>query len=200
MRPGGRTTRRERGVHLHRRGRVEHAEAVGPDEPHARLPADAEQLRLPRLALRAVFAEAGREHHERANTFERACPRGLRDKRRGDGDDGQLDRSGDVCDGCVGSPAGDGLRVRVDRIDRAGERAGDEVADDRPPTLTRRREAPITAIEAGSRTWRTAATAAIRSRSSKWSIASCPSWDGSSISSTPGSERTSMGKPESRNT
>ena len=91
-----------------------------------------QQLRLPRLALRAVFAEAGREHHERADTFELAFPRGLRDERRGDGDDGQVHRSGDVCDGCVGSPAGDGLRVRVDRIDRPAERAGHEIADDRP--------------------------------------------------------------------
>ena len=79
-----------------------------------------------------VFAEAAGEHHERANTFELAFPRGLHHKRRGDGDDGQFHGSGDVCDGCVGSPAGDGLRVRVDRIDRPAERAGHEIADDRP--------------------------------------------------------------------
>jgi hypothetical protein len=127
-----RTTRRERGVHLPCRGRVEHTEAVRPDEPHARLPADAKQLRLPRLALRAVFAEAAREHHERANTFELAFPRDVHHKRRGDGDDGHFHRSGDVCNGCVGSPAGDPLGVRVDRIDRPAERASHEIPDDRP--------------------------------------------------------------------
>ena len=55
-----------------------------------------------------------------------------------------------------------------------------------PPIVLRRGEAPITATDSGASTLRTAATAAVRSRSSNRSIAAGDSEVGSSISSTSG--------------
>jgi hypothetical protein len=49
---------REGRVHTNGGIGVQHAEAVGADDAHASLAADAEQLRLPRLAFGARFAEA----------------------------------------------------------------------------------------------------------------------------------------------
>jgi len=69
-----------------------------------------------------------------------------------------------------------------------------------PPTVSRRRDAPITATELGSRNARTAATAACRSRSSKHARASPDSDVGSSMSIEPGVECSSTGKPLRRKT
>jgi hypothetical protein len=69
-----------------------------------------------------------------------------------------------------------------------------------PPTVPRRRDAPTTATERGSRNHLTAATAATRSRSSKRSIADGESEVGNAISIASRVERLSIGKPLWRNT
>ncbi len=68
------------------------------------------------------------------------------------------------------------------------------------PIVPRRRDAPITATVRGCRKLRTAATAAIRSRSSNRASASGDSEVGSSIAIASGAECMSTGKPLSRNT
>jgi hypothetical protein len=68
------------------------------------------------------------------------------------------------------------------------------------PIVSRRREAPITATERGSRKLRTAATEAIRSRSSKRAIASSDRDVGSSMAIASGVERMSTRNPLSRRT
>ena len=64
-----------------------------------------------------------------------------------------------------------------------------------PPTVPRRREAPITATECGTRKLLTAATAAVRSRSSNRASACVESEVGSSIAIASGVARMSTGKP-----
>ena len=104
-----------------------HAEAGRPDHPHAVVAADAQQLR----AGRAV--ETRREHHQRLDP---ALPAFLGDTGHGRGrrgDDRQVDtlrQSGRR------RQAGNAVqfgRGRVDRVDRAGEAAGHDAAQDGPP-------------------------------------------------------------------
>lgn len=66
--------------------------------------------------------------------------------------------------------------------------------------MPRRREAPITATERGARKRRTAATAAVRSRSSKRSRAAGDTEVGNSISIASGVERVSIANPLWRKT
>ena len=67
------------------------------------------------------------------------------------------------------------------------------------PTLPGRRDAPTIATDRGRRTCSTAATAAVRSRSSKRRRPSSVSVVGKVTSSSPGRVWTSTGNPESRN-
>ena len=69
-----------------------------------------------------------------------------------------------------------------------------------PPIVPRRRDAPTTATERGARNRRTAATAAVRSRSSKRAIASGDSDVGSSTSIASRVDRVSIGNPLYRKT
>ena len=69
-----------------------------------------------------------------------------------------------------------------------------------PPNASGRRDAPITATERGLSTRATAATAAVRSRSSNLRRASSPSSVGNSSSIPSGEARTWTGKPDSRKT
>ncbi len=66
--------------------------------------------------------------------------------------------------------------------------------------MPRSREAPITAIDRGSKKRATAAAAAIRSRSSKRSIAWSENEVGNRTWIEPGAEEVSTGKPLSRKT
>ena len=69
-----------------------------------------------------------------------------------------------------------------------------------PPTVPRRREAPITATDSGARTLRTAAIAAVASRASKRARPASSSAVGNRTDTRSGAEWTSTGNPLSRNT
>ena len=65
--PGRRRERDERRVEPHLGRGVEHAEAVGADQPHAVRAADLDQLALRRRALGSHLGEAGGDHDEAAH-------------------------------------------------------------------------------------------------------------------------------------
>ncbi len=107
----------------------EHAHAVGTDQAHAALAAQAQQRVLAAASLVADLGEAGGHDDEAAHARVEAGPRRLQDGRGRHGDDGQVDRLGDGGDGWVGAHGGDGRRRGVDRVDGAGEAAGQEMAE-----------------------------------------------------------------------
>ena len=78
-RSGDRRVRREGGVEPDVGVGVEHAEAVRPDQPDARVAADLEQLLLALDPLRAGLGEAGRDDEQRADAGRRALARDVDD-------------------------------------------------------------------------------------------------------------------------
>ena len=111
--PGVGATGAKRRVEADVGGRVEHAEAVRADEPHARGPAHGQQLRLARRAGGADLGEAGREDDERPHAGGAALARDLHDGLGLDGDDGQLDRLRHVGDRVVGGQVAEGPAARM---------------------------------------------------------------------------------------
>jgi hypothetical protein len=127
-----RSAGREGRVHPDLGRRVQNAQAVWSDEPHARLAADAQQLGLALAALGPGLPEAGGQHDQRGHAGRRAVAHRVEDGRRRDGDDRQLDGRRHVGQRGVRRPPGDGLGVRVDRIHTAPETRGHEIARDCP--------------------------------------------------------------------
>ncbi len=106
---------------------VGHPEAGRPDHPHAVAAADAQQLRAAR------GAESRREHHQRLDPPLPALFGDTDHGRRRCGDDRQVDLLGQ---GGRRRDAGHALQFghgRVNRVHRAGEAAGHDVVQDRPP-------------------------------------------------------------------
>ena len=147
--PAGRGfARGEGGVEARALGGVEDAEAVGPDQPHPGAAADLDQLALKLDPLPADLGEAGGDHPSA-----RAPPsRRIRAPRRGPTGRGRR------------SPRGPPRRAPRRRRDRRAPTARRRLPGSTgwttpsnpdssrlwkisPPTVPRRREAPITAIE-----------------------------------------------------
>ena len=127
MLPAGMPAGPERRVEPRRRGGD--AEAVGADQPAAVRAHEREQRVLARRALGAGLGESGGDHAQRPYA---AAERGLGrlDHALGrHGDDRQVERVRHVGDRGVGAHARDRLGVRVDRVRRAREVAGHDVAE-----------------------------------------------------------------------
>ena len=107
--------RAEDRVEPHVWSRVEDAEAVGPDQPHAALAADPEQLVLSRSALVAGLGEAGGDHDQRLYALFRALPRRTDDSGRRYRHDRQLDVAGHVPHRLEGAHRLHDVGVWVDR-------------------------------------------------------------------------------------
>lgn len=119
---------------------------------------------LPSHALGAGLRETRGDDQQRAYAGGRALSGDADDLLGGDRDDGHLDCALDLSDRAIRGQRLDDLGVVVHRVDGTGELGGQEVVQISPPIVPRRRDAPITASERGSRKLRTAATAATRSR------------------------------------
>ena len=118
--------------------------------------------------------------------------------RRGQRDDGQVDRARDVADrGEHGIPSISPAR-RPTRW--SGGRPPRRLASNAAPTDPARAVAPTSAMLRGASRWRTAAIAASRSRRSKRRCASPSVSVGIVTTSSPGSVVTATGKPLSRST
>ena len=179
---------------------VQHAQAVRADQPHTRSAAHREQFALPVPTLPAGLAKPGRDHQQRPHPRVRALaghvddPRGRHDHHR------QVHRRRDLPDGAVGREPLQRVGMRVDGYSAPLNPPAIRLCKISPPIVPRRRDAPTTATERGARNRLTAATAAVRSRSSKRSIAAGDSDVGSSISIASRVLRRSIGNPLWRNT
>ena len=159
-----RAPRGERGVEGCRGS--DHAQTVRADQPHPSRPARRHELVLAPRAVRPGLREARAQDEEGRTPFTAQSAAT------------STTSSGGVAtttsSGVSGRSSTDGeapVPVRsadaaVDRVHRPSNPRRQDVPEGLPPTLPVRRDAPTTAIEAGSRKWRTAAEAETRSRSS----------------------------------
>ena len=113
----------------------DHADAVRADEPHAVAARQVAQLGL--SADVAHLPEPGAQHHDARHALCRALAHDVDHGGGGNGDDRQVDGAGDVEHGRVRLHAGDLLGARVDRVHRAGEPAGQQVAEHLVPDRVR---------------------------------------------------------------
>ena len=95
-------------------------------------PADPSELGLPRRAVGAGLGEARREHDERAHTALRARAREADNRRRGDGEDGELDRARHVVKRSERRSALHLVRVVVDEMQRSAVARGEDVVHKLP--------------------------------------------------------------------
>ncbi|OSY45120.1 hypothetical protein BG653_03525 [Streptomyces platensis] len=94
--------RGERGVQPDVGSGVDQAEGVGPDQPHTVRPGLPEQGALPLPAVRARLGVPGGQHQHALDPVLAAVADRLGDAVRGDGDDGEVDRVGDLPQGADG--------------------------------------------------------------------------------------------------
>ena len=107
--------------------RVHHAEAVGPDHADARRACLGEDPALQFGAFRSDLSEPGRDDDHAPDTLGRALSDQAWRGRCGRDDDGKVDRVGDRREARVGLDPEDAGTPRVDGVDRAPERAADQV-------------------------------------------------------------------------
>ena len=69
--------------------------------------------------------------------------------RRGNGDDGEVDLSGDIADARVGLQPEHLVGLGVDRVDRPGEAGAQDIRQDVVADPSGERLAPMTAIDEG---------------------------------------------------
>ena len=112
--------------------RIRHAEAVRADHPHARRPADGEQLVLARTPRGTDLREARRQDDERAHALGGAGSRDVDDRVRRHDDHGELDLTLDVGDRADRRPPRHLSAVHVDEVQRPREAGGEQVAHDLP--------------------------------------------------------------------
>ena len=112
--------------------RTRHAEGVRADHPHARGPADGEQLVLARTPRRTDLREARRQDHKGAHAFGGAGSRNVDDRVRRHDDHGELDLTLDVGDRADRRPPRHLSAVHVDEVQRPREPRGEQVAHDLP--------------------------------------------------------------------
>ncbi len=120
----------EGGVHPDGRVGVDHPHAVRSHHPQARgahLLPERRFFLLPRLPRLLV---AGGDHHQPLRAARHRVVHDSRDRRARHHDHRQIDRLGQIAQAPVGTDRMDGRRVRVDRIDRAGEAELDQVVQD----------------------------------------------------------------------
>ena len=103
----------------HARRGVEEPDAVGADDARAALAADAPDLALELLALRAELAEAGGEHHGPLDLVGHALLDEVEDHAGRREQDGEVDLVRHGADARVGLDAEDLLALGVDRVDPA---------------------------------------------------------------------------------
>ena len=129
-------TRREHGgkraVHRNGNVRVENAHAVWSHHPHSGRSHNLEEVALHLLAFFTKFREPGGDHDDAPNALLRTLLDGLERKPGWDDDEGQINRVFDVQDRLVGANRIDDVRLGVDREDRSGEVAFDEVVKEAP--------------------------------------------------------------------
>ena len=146
--PRPRRGRREGGVEANVRCRVEHPEAVGPDEPYAAGATGGQQIGLQARARGSDLGEAAREDDQRADAGFAAltCDAGHGGSR--DGDDREVDRARDVADRRERRQPAELCGLRMHDVDRTGEAGGEQVlqhgASDRarPARRADQRDAP----------------------------------------------------------
>jgi hypothetical protein len=126
---GQRLDGRELAVHPDGRRGVGDAHAIRPDEPQTGLPADLQKLRLPFRTGGSDFGEPGTDHDQALDALARTFAGDRADGGRGDGDDRQVDRVGDVQDTRVGAHALHGPGSGIDRMNRTVEAAFDQVVE-----------------------------------------------------------------------
>jgi hypothetical protein len=133
--------RSKRRVQAHVARRIEHAEAVRPDEPDPGVTAGVQELSLPSGALPASLSEARRDHQHGANARQRAIPRRPDDSLSGHAHDRQFDRAGKLAHRAEGGQALDLVRAVVDRVDLAAVATRDQIVQqltaNRPPPARR---------------------------------------------------------------
>ena len=200
---GGRRHRREGRVRARRRRRVEHAEAVRADEPHARRRGRRRAARPGGAAPRgADLGEAGREHDERAHAGGAAL---ARDRRR-------RPSAGTATTASSTGPGTSAIErwavrppnaaaARVHDGQRAAKPAARRLSSTAAPTEPGAREAPITATDAGRSTCadgrrRGDAVAVLEARARRRRRAR----PATRRAARPAPTRTSTAKPESRKT
>ena len=123
---GGCTPASERRVQPRRIRRD--SEAVRSDEPRSVRANQGEQLVLTLLPVGARLREAGGDDADRLHTCRERRADSVQRVRAGDADNGEIDDYGNVSDFRVARHTADGLATAVDRIRRAGEVAGEDVA------------------------------------------------------------------------
>ena len=112
--------------------RTRHAEGVRAHHPHARSPADGEQLVLARTPRGTDLRETRCQDHESAHALGGARSRNVDDRVRRHDDHGELDLPLDVADRADRRPPRDVPAVHVDEVQRPREPRGDQVAHDLP--------------------------------------------------------------------
>ena len=127
--PGG----GEGGVERHGGIGVQHAHAVRSDQPHARAAHELDQLALELGPGRRRVGEARRDDDHAVDVGARAVADHVEHGRRGHGDDGQVDALPDRLHRRMAAQPGDGLGVRVHRVDRSGEAGTAQVVDQHRP-------------------------------------------------------------------
>ena len=137
--PGRERPRAEGGVEAERRDRD--PEAVRADQPPAVRADELEQPRLPLGALRADLGEARRDHAERLDPERERLLGRPEDVLSGEADHDEIDDLGQLRERSEAADAADGLAVAVDRVGRALEVGGEDVAKqlaaDRPSPVRR---------------------------------------------------------------
>ncbi len=144
--PAGRErTRGERRVQSATRDRE--AEAIRADEPGAVRPHELEQTVLPLATFPTGFGEAGRDHAQCRHTVAKRVRCRVEHTLRGQTDDYEIDRVGDLADRPVGADAGDRLSFEVD-----GEGGADEICfEDVAEELASDRATPARGADHGDR-------------------------------------------------
>src|SRR3954452_13112124 len=98
-----------------------------------------EQPLLPLGSLAARLGAAGGDDHQGADAGRERLLCGIEHELSRQADDGEVDRLRDLPHRAVTVDAGDGLALAVDRVRRAGEVAGEDIAEelsaDRTPAL-----------------------------------------------------------------
>ena len=130
--PGDRRGGSDRRVQRDLGPRTRHAEGVRAHHPHARSPADGEQLVLARTPRGTDLRETCRQDHERAHALGGTRSRDVDDRVRRHDDHGELDLPLDVADRADRRPPRDVPAVHVDEVQRPREPRGDQVAHDLP--------------------------------------------------------------------
>ena len=139
---GRRHDRRERRVHRDVGRRIEYAQAVRSDEPHAVTSHRVHDRLLARATRTADFLEAGRNDDHGPHALAAALLDGIHHHVLRHGDDREVDRVAYVQDRRVRGYRVHGARVRIHRVDRTGEPVPDQVVQDLVSDRARRTAGP----------------------------------------------------------